>query len=193
MKRLLKTAAVAALLAGLAGCAAITPVPAGPVALGGGHQVSLGREWSDISAIVPQRMKNVRLLTIDGPLLNRLYLAEGLAPGEGLIKSVSREHAAPAFHADMSATELVEFLSDSTAALGYQRVTTSHLRPAKVGAQTAYRVDLQAQTESGLQLSGTAQMAVLNGKLYLILYLAPSEYYYGATLPEVEGIMRSQA
>jgi hypothetical protein len=191
MKRLLCGASLALLLAGLSACVAITPVPAGPVALGGSHQVILGRQWSDISAIMPQRQKNVRVLSIDGPLLNRLYLAQGLAPGEGLMKAVSKEHPSPSFHADMSPTEMVEFVSDSVASLGYQRVTTSKLRPAKMGSTNALRFDLTAQTESGLQLRGAAETAVLNGKLYLVLYLAPAEHYFDASSAEVESIMNS--
>jgi hypothetical protein len=153
----------------------------------------LGRQWSDVSAIMPLRAKNVRILTIDGPLLNRLYLAEGLGAGEGLLKAASKEQPAPTFQAKMSPNELVEFVSESVASMGYQRVSTKKLRPAKVGRTVAYRFDLEAQTESGLQLQGTAQVAVVEGKLYVVLYVAPAEHYFAATLPEVEGVMASQS
>jgi len=193
MKRLLQGTALGLTVATLSACTAITPVPAGPVALGGPHRVVLGREWSDISAVMPQKARNVRVLTIDGPLLNRLYLIEGLNTGEGLLKSPAKERPAPRFHGDMSATELVEFMSDSVAAMGYQRIATNKLRPAKVGAKNGYRFDLEAQTESGLELRGQAQVAVLEGKLYAVLYLAPAEHYFAAGLPEVEAIMGSQS
>jgi hypothetical protein len=193
MRIWLTGAACALALSGLAACVAVTPVPAGAVALGGNHKVVLGRMWSDISAILPQRAKNVRVLSIDGPLLNRLYLAQGLAPGDGLLKSASKEHPAPVFHADMSPTETVEFVTDSVAAIGYQQVTTSRLRPAQIGASNALRFDLEAQTESGLELKGTAQAAVIAGKLYLVLYLAPAEHYFDANMSEVEAILHSAA
>ena len=165
-------AALALVLIGLGGCISIPAVPAGPVALGDNHQVVLARQWSDVSALLPQRSKKVRVLTIDGPLLNRLYLAQGLAPGEGLVTAVSKERPVPVFHADMAPTELVEFVSNSIATIGYQRVETAKLRPAKFGETDALRFDVTAQTDSGLEMMGTAEVAAAGGKLYLVLYLA---------------------
>ena len=169
----------------------LSGVSPGPMAIGDRHRMVLARRWADVSPILPQRFKKVRVLSIDGPLLNRVYVARGLAPGEGLIRRRSKEEPVPAFHADMAPTELVEFVSDSVAAIGYHRVETSGLRPARFGAEDGLRLDLSAQTESGLEMRGSAQMAVIGGRLYLILYLAPAEHYYGATLPEVEEMMRS--
>jgi hypothetical protein len=177
MNQLRRSAAAIILLLGLSACVSITPVPAGKLTLGGGRQVTLGRQWSDVSAIMPQRAPKVRVLSIDGPLLNRLYVAQGLAPGEGLLKKAAKEKPTPVFHADMSPTEQVEFVAASIAAMGYQRVETSGLRPAKIGADDALR--------------GVAQVANLSGKLHLLLYLAPAEHYYEATRGEVEAIMAS--
>lgn len=190
MNRVRRATACALVLAGLAGCAAIPPVPPGPLAVGGGHKVALAHEWSDVSKILPHA-NDVRVLSIDGPMLNRLYIAQGLSPGEGLIRPVSKDHPVPAFHADMGPGDFAEFVADSVTALGYQRVGTSKLRPAKFGANSGVRLDLSAKTESGLDMLGTAEIAVANGKLYLILYLAPAEHYYQATLPDVEAILAS--
>jgi hypothetical protein len=44
---------------------------------------------------------------------------------------------------------------------------------------------------SGLIVSGTAQVAVVNGKLDAIIYLAPQEYYRDLRQGEVESILRS--
>lgn len=175
----------------LAGCAAITPVPAGPLALGDNHSVTLNRMWSDVSNVLPGKSAKVKVLSIDGPLLNRVYVVQGLAPGEGLLTAAAKEHPVPTFHADMSATELVEFVSDSVTAAGYQRVETSKLRPAKFGTAGAVRFDIAAKTATGLEMQGAAEVAAAGGKLYLVLYLAPAEHYYATTLPDVEAIMNS--
>jgi hypothetical protein len=175
---------------GLAGCAAISDVPPGPLPLADAHKVTLGREWSDVTKVVPHA-KDVRVLSIDGPLLNRLYIAQGLQPGEGLIPPASKEHPVPAFHTDMGPGDFAEFVADSVTALGYQRVETSKLRAAKFGANNGVRLDLSAKTESGLDMEGTAEIAKANGKLYMILYIAPAEHYYAATLPDVEAILAS--
>jgi hypothetical protein len=137
------------------------------------------------------RPKNVRLLSIDGPLLNRLYLTDGLAPGEFLLKPARKEQPTPTYRAGMAPTELVEFVADSVAALDYQRVETSNLRPTKFGGDNAIRFDISAQTTEGLNIAGTAMVAETGGKLYVVLYLAPREHYFAANLAEVEQIMAS--
>jgi hypothetical protein len=191
MTRPWRATACALVLVGLAGCTAISAVPPGPLALGASHNVTLRREWSDVSKILPHS-KDVRILSIDGPLLNRLYIGEGLSPGEGLI-GARKDHPVPTFHADMGPGDFAEFVADSVAALGYQRVETSKLRPARFGPNSGVRLHLSAKTESGLEMAGTAEVATAGGKLYLILYIAPAEHYYEANLPDVEAILASAA
>ncbi|HEY8574317.1 hypothetical protein [Phenylobacterium sp.] len=191
MKAMLRSVVIGALALALAACATVTSAPQGTFAVGQGYQVNLGREWSDISNIMTGRPKNVRLLSIDGPLLNRLYLTDGLAPGQFLVKPAKRERPTPTYRANMAATELVEFVADSVAALDYQRVETSNLRPTKFVGADGVRFDISAQTAEGLDMAGTASVAEAGGKLYVILYLAPKEHYFAATLPEVEQVMAS--
>jgi hypothetical protein len=97
----------------------------------------------------------------------------------------------PVYRADMSQTEIVEFLTDTLAALGYQNITTRSLRPAPFGTLSGVRFDLSAQTPAGLNIEGTALFAARDGKLNFVLYLAPQEHYYALHAAEVERIMRS--
>ncbi|MBW3560069.1 MAG: hypothetical protein KY446_11365 [Proteobacteria bacterium] len=183
--------ALSALALLLAACASITSAPPGPYKVGDALSVTLGREWSDASRAQAGAPRRVRLLTIDGPLLNRLYFASGLRPGEWMVRPARREQPTPVYRSNMSPTELIEFVSDSVAALKYQRVETSGLAPARMGDNDALRFDLKAQTEQGLDMSGSAIVAERGGQLYLILYLAPTEHYFGAGRAEVESIMNS--
>jgi hypothetical protein len=191
MTRRLRLAVASALLFMLAGCAAVTDAPAGAFKISEGYEVTLGREWSDISKIMNGRPQNVRLLSIDGPLLNRLYISDGLNAGQFLVKPASAERPTPTYQKDMSPNELVEFVADSVAALDYERVETRGLRPAKVGSTQALRFDIAAKTREGLDIEGTAQVAQVGGRLYVILYLAPAEHFFAASLPEVEAVMTS--
>lgn len=192
MKPTLRLAgALAGLALLLAACATISATPAGPYAAGEGLSVTLGRAWNDASRAQYGAPRRVRLLTIDGPLLNRLYLTAGLRPGDWMVRPTARERPTPVYRANMSPTELVEFVADSVSALNYQRVETAGLRPSKLGDADAVRFDLKAQAESGLDVSGTAVVAERGGRLYVILYLAPSEHYFGAGQAEVESIMSS--
>lgn len=188
--RIMRVAAVVSVLA-LAGCETVVLAPAGPLAVGQDQQVTLGRNWSDVSAVTYPRVKKVKLLTIDGPLLNRLYLTEGLAVGDKIVGSVSKERPTPVVRSGMSATERMEFVADSVAAMDYQRVQTAKPRPAKIGEASGVRFDLTAQTKDGLDIQGTSVVVEQGGKLYVILYLAPAEHYFQAGLAEVEAIMAS--
>ena len=73
----------------------------------------------------------------------------------------------------------------------YFRVETSGLRPVKVGDRSGVRFDITAQTVDGLDVSGIAQLVEAGDRLYILLYLAPTEHYFSATKAEVEGIMAS--
>lgn len=174
----------------LSGCVAISRVPAGPMAVGKA-EVTLGRDWSDISKIMPGRPKNVRLLSHDGPMLNRLYLSDALSPGDVLIRPTAKEKPTPVIRAKMTSAERMEFVADSVAAMDYQRVEIARPRPATFGGKTAVRFDLTARTSDGLDVRGTALTAEIEGKTYVVLYLAPAEHYFDADLAEVEAIMTS--
>ncbi|MGE5502075.1 MAG: hypothetical protein ACM3W4_09135 [Ignavibacteriales bacterium] len=188
---MLRTVAASAALLGLTACATITAAPAGDYKVASGYTVTLGRQWSDMSSAFIGQPKKVRLLSIDGIFLDRLYLVDGLAPGEFIVKAQSKDKPTPVYRSGMSPTELVEFVADSTAALGYERVETSHLRPVSVGGTDGIRFDVAAQTTEGLDIAGTAMVVERGGKLYVNLYLAPKEHYYDAYLPEVEKVFAS--
>ena len=190
MRNGLKLAATAAILLALAGCASVSSAPAGVLKVGD-SQVTLGRQWSDISQIMPQRSKKVRLLSIEGPLLNRLYLSEGLVAGDYMIKPMAKERPTPTVGADMSVTEQIAFVADNVSAMDYLHVATSHPRPVKLGAASGVRFDIDATTKAGLEIKGVGAVARAGGKLYVVLYLAPAEHYFQTSLPEVESIIAS--
>ena len=152
--------------------------------------MTLTREWSDV-AVLMQAPRGVHVLSVDGPWLDRLYLTDGLAPGEPLVRPESRDRPNPVFRADMSAQEQVEFVADSVSALGYVRVETKSLRPAVFAGGPAVRFDLTASTKEGLDIAGQGETVVVGGKLKVMLYLAPREHYYGSLLSEVDAIMTS--
>lgn len=190
--RTFKSALIAALV-GLcvAACAVIPEAPVGPFSVGKSYQITLVQPWNDVSLIMNARPAKVRLLSLDGPLLNRLYLTDGLVPGDFMVKPEAKERPTPVYRKAMSASERVEFVSDSVAALDYRNVETTALRPGKFGTQTALRFDLTAQTAEGLNMSGTALISEIDGKAYVLIFLAPSEHYYAAQLAEVENIIAS--
>lgn len=178
-------------LAGLGGCASITSAGPGAYAVGEAYSVTLGREWSDVSVMAPKRPSNLRVLSIDGPLLNLFYLAHDIEPGAGLIRPASRNETVPVYRADMTSREIVEFVTSSVEAWGYLNVTTEALLPADFGGRPGVAFDFSAQTEEGLNISGRAAAAARNEQLQVMVYLAPSEHYYARHQAEVDAIFAS--
>lgn len=190
--RIVPIAAFAAILT-LAACSPISLAPAGPYSVGGSPTVTLDRSWNDVSGLWLGKPKKMRLLSLDGLLLNRLYLSEGLVEGDYLVRPARREATTPVYAADMSITEQVEFVANSVTALDYERVETAAVRPLDITGQRAVRFELTARTKEGLDVRGLGQVLKRDDKLYVAIYLAPAEHYYQTSLASAEAAMTSIA
>jgi hypothetical protein len=107
----------------------------------------LDRPWNDISAIWVNRPAKMRPLSLDGPLLNRLYLSEGLVDGDHIVKPARRESTTPIYADAMSVTEQVDFVADSVTALEFERVTTEPVRAVDVAGVRAVHFDILGKTK----------------------------------------------
>jgi len=174
----------------LAACASPTLVKPGPFQVGT-TQVQVGREWSDISVIMPDGTKKVRLLSVDGPLLNRLYITDTLSPGDIFLRPRAREKPTPVFREGMSPSERMEFVTDNVSAMGFQRVERRNPKPARYLGQPAIRFEIAAQTAEGLDVSGLSVVTSTGDRIRIVLYLAPSEHYFAKYLPDVEAVIQS--
>ena len=176
-------------LVSLSACASISAVGPGPVEIGKSYRISTGEVWSKYP---PQsRTNTAATMTIDGTLLNTLSFVDGLKPGESIIYTSDRDKLIPKYRADMSASELVDFVLDSYSAQGLANGKMTDLRPEKFGTLDGYRFDFTGAYKSGLELSGTGKIAQQGDNLHIIIFYAPSEYYYGLRKDEVDGILAS--
>jgi len=50
---------------------------------------------------------------------------------------------------------------------------------------------IPTKSQDGLDISGAALASEVRGMTYVVIYLAPAEHYFEATLGEVESIMAS--
>jgi len=190
MKKSIVALAVLGAALVLSACETVTLAPAGPYAVGKGSNATLTRAWSDFTPI--SGLKKVRMLSIDGPLLNRLYLSEGLVTGDYIIQPTNRREATtPLYDASMSVTEQVEFVANSVTAMTYERVATSGVRPVQVNGQRGVRFDIEAATEEGLVIKGVGQAVKASDRLYVAIYLAPREHYFAESLASAEATMDS--
>jgi hypothetical protein len=197
IKTLLKLGASAALAATLlTACASAPPlVPAGNFAVAGAYNVKLDRNWADVSKLFYRRAPKVRVLSIDGIMLNRLYVSEGLGAADPLMVSAlqgdTANHPAPRGKAGMSLSEQMEFVAASVAELDYQKVETRNPQPVTIGGNKGVRFEFTARTSDGLNMRGLAQAVSDKGLSYYIVYVAPEEHYYDATLANVKATMDS--
>ena len=172
----LKLVAMAALTASMAACVSITEV-SGPYKVGN-STYTLDRSWNDMTSVTTPQ-KGVRLLSLDGPKLNGLYLSQGLKEGEFLARPNSRrERNTPSWRADMGLSEQIEFVRDSVEAYGYERVQTTSPRPVTLSGQRGIRFDVDGVTTEGLKIKGYGQIVTKDSLAYVAIYLAPEEHFY---------------
>lgn len=177
----------------LASCAGgVRAVQPGPYVVDEAFQVRLGKAWS----VLPGRLfADVEgdVMTLDGPLLNRLHMVGGLADGDSLLKTRRKkdEERLPVYRADMTTTEIIELISDSVVAWGYTNVETTTIEPRRFGKNDGVRYDFTADTPAGLNIQGAALINQSGETLNLILFLAPKEHYFTAARGEIEKIMSS--
>ncbi len=193
MLRLGATAALAATL--LTACASAPPlVPAGKLTVTSAYSVTLDRNWSDVSKLF-RPVAKVRVLSIDGITLNRLYVSDGLTSSDPLMVNMlqgdNKNHVAPRGKAGMSLSEQMEFVAASVSELDYQKVETRNPQPVTIGNTRGVRFEFTARTTDGLNMRGLAQAVSDKNLSYYIVYIAPDEHYYDATLANVKAAMDS--
>ncbi|MEQ1618398.1 MAG: hypothetical protein ABL883_08655 [Terricaulis sp.] len=173
----------------LASCATVKLAPAGMYRVGNAFSITLTRPWSDLTAAAMQP-PGVRVLTIDGRGLNQLFAAD-VAPAGSLVRTADKDTPKPTYRADMSDTEVVEFVVDSLAAMGFLEPTSAGLRPQSFVGASGVRFDISSRSETGLNYSGTAIAARAGERLHLLIFLAPTEHYYSTFASEIEAVFAS--
>ena len=174
-----------ALAAALGGCG-FKLIPAEPRSIGNAYTVHPQIEWSG------WKNGNVELWTIHGPDLEAVRFVIALEAGEGMLEpGLFSDEEFPEFQPDMSPTEIAEFCVDTLSRMGAKRPRSSGLRPEPFGPHPGFAFDLEFSTPSGLEMSGLAAGAVVEEKLHLILFTAPTIYYFGSRASDVERIIES--
>lgn len=157
----------------------------------GSITVDLLSDWNAMP-IKTGKNKKSTILTKDGPALNSVYLFHDLNAGDSLLRERRKEEPVPKFDTEMFDLELAEFLMDSlTKGSGYTGMETSNVRPDTFNDEDAIRFDINGKTAAGLNIEGSALMSVIDEKLNIIMFLAPSEYYADKDRRDVDAIFNS--
>lgn len=172
----LRWLALAMLTLLLVACASGGPlVTPGRTTAGGDLSIEAGMEWTRMGGLREQ------LWTIDGPLLNTLYLIPTVRDGDFVFlgkRQTKRRPDGAFYHRGMRPDELRDLIADGIRATGAVNVTTYNLRPATFGTREGLRFDMTLDSESGLKYRAMVAAFEHEKGLALAMFYAPAEYYF---------------
>jgi hypothetical protein len=179
----------------LAGCADFVLVPAQkPVKVARSELiVTPSRAWNRVAAFAG---KNAESWTLDGQSLNDLTFYGGIADGKTLFREFDkRDRPLPRFSATMLAPDIAQLFEGSyRVATGTSLFTIGRMEPATLagrpGFRFAYNFTLQGEE---VRRSGEATGAVIDGRLYMITFEAPTLHYFTSGLSGYRAVAGSAA
>jgi len=158
----------------------------GPNPAGGRLMIDAEMEWTRISG------SRYQLWTIDGELLNRLYLIPAVREREHIFlgrRQTRRRPDGPFYRPGMRADELRDLVLDGLRAAGAVNVVGTDLRPMSFSNRDGLRFDFKLSNEEGLKYQGMVAAFEHDKGLALAIFLAPSEYYYSRDAAKVSKML----
>ncbi|HEY1138073.1 MAG TPA: hypothetical protein VGE64_11355 [Xanthomonadaceae bacterium] len=187
--RTLRILALAALLCTLAACASGGRlVKPGPNPAGGKLTIDSEMEWTRMSA------SRYQLWTMDGELLNRLYLIPRVREREFIFlgqRQTKRRPDGAFYHRGLRADELRDLILDGLRASGTANVEATNLRPARFGNRDGLRFEFSLANPEGLRYRGMAAAFEHEKGLALAIFLAPGEHYYPRDAEKVSKMLET--
>lgn len=139
-------------------------------------------------------IKKSEVWTLDGINLNELYFVTGLIPGEPIYREANKkDNPLPKFRTGMQLTDIPElFESSNRVVLGVSSFTISGVEPFKFGGNDGIKFSYEyALSNSALTRKGVAVGTIVQNKLHLISFTAPSLHYFDRDRAKAEAIMAS--
>ncbi len=142
-------------------------------------------EWNR-SSLRPSRRSEA--WTRDGINLNELTFFGAIADGESILRQgYTTTEKLPRFKSDMLPTDITEmFEATNRMVLQSPVFKMGKVEPAKLGTHDGVRFSYSysAQAED-IERRGEAVAAIVEGKLYIVNFVAPSLHYFDAGIGEV--------
>lgn len=139
-------------------------------------QLETGLDWARVRAPRQEQW------TIDGAPLNQLTILSRIKPREHVFlraKERSWRPDGPWFREGMRPDEVRDIVQDGLRGAGWANVESSQLRPVSWGSAPGLRFDLTLDNPNGLAYRGLVTAAEREGRLTLLVWIAPAEHYYG--------------
>jgi hypothetical protein len=147
----------------------------GPNPAGGKLMIDSEMEWTRLQTT------RYQLWTMDGELLNRLYLVPTVREKEFIFlgqRQTKRRPDGAFYQRGLRPDELRDLILDGLRAAGTANVEARNLRPARFGARDGLRFEFSLANEEGLKFQGMAAAFEHEKGLSLAIFMAPAEFYY---------------
>lgn len=131
--------------------------------------------------------------TLNGPYLDGITFVSGMPGGEYLVRQrKSDDRQVPKFRGDMTAPEITAMLESAFRVRGGAvEFKTLSLEPRQFMGYPGFQFDFEHLDGDELWRKGRAVGAVVDGRLYLLLYDATRSHYYANALPDLEAMANS--
>jgi hypothetical protein len=146
------------------------------------------RPWNKQRRFFFDSVRWVEDWTLNGPYLDGITFVTALPSGQYLIRQrKSDERQVPKFRSDMTAPEVAAMLETAFRVRGGAvDFKTLGLQPRQFLGYPGFQFDFEHLDNDELWRKGRAVGAVVDGRLYLILFDATRSHYYGSALPDFE-------
>jgi hypothetical protein len=151
------------------------------------------RQWNRISSRMFTDIRDVEDWTQNGPYLDGISFVTGLKDGKALVYQRSRDdRQVPKFRSNMTPPEIAAMVESLFRVRGGAiDFTAISLTPRQFLGAGGFQYDFEHLDSDEVRRKGRAVGAVIDGKLYMILYDAARSHYFNATLPDFEAIVAS--
>ena len=199
--RLLAIALVAAVLpacsslgSGESGLSEYAYVPVKRINVGSSAlSVEAPRPWNRLRGQLFRDVREVEDWTLNGPILDGISFVTGLKGGRYLVyQRKTEDQQVPKFRSDMTPPEIAAMLESLYRVRGGAiEFRTLGLQPRQFLGHPGFQLDYEHLDTDELWRKGRVVGAVIDGRLYLILFDAARSHYYDNALPDFEAVVAS--
>ena len=151
------------------------------------------REWNKIAGSLFVDIHAVEDWTQNGPYLDGISFVTGLKNGKALVYQRRRDdRQVPKFRSNMTPPEIAAMIESLFRVRGGAvDFKTLSMTPRPFLGTNGFQFDYEPLDSDEVRRKGRAVAAVINGRLYMILFDAARSHYYNALLPDYEAIVHS--
>ncbi|MBT3929301.1 MAG: hypothetical protein HOF34_01155 [Rhodospirillaceae bacterium] len=135
----------------------------------------------------------VQIWTIEGPILQRMQVFNGIEDGKPLVEALSadQDKKPPVFEASMTPIEIRDLFVATIARVSQLTLETGELRPEAVADEAGFRFEYNYTDKNGVDKRGFVLATTRNDRLYLFDYAAVALYYYERYINDAEQLVKS--